>query len=158
MTSIAETVVTNFFGGTSTAAKLNSPTVDNGKVTLTWNAGGRRQLSSRVFDQSFDLDGSRHERFAQPDSGGYTNVTTLDNNFYRVGRTAVASYDSFGGTTGGTGGFVAPGGSVSRRLRHEHHRDHHTPDQSTATASRQRADQRNARRNNCRHQYPHVHQ
>jgi YHYH protein len=110
VTSIAETVTTNFLGGTSVASKLNPTGVGSGTVTLTWSAveGGSYQVESTTNFSTWIVLATN----VSPNQilGGYTNATTLDKNFYRVGRTAVASYDSFSGT----GGFVAPGGSVSR--------------------------------------------
>src|SRR5260221_4617494 len=43
-------------------------------------------------------------------TASYTNNPTDDCRFYRVARTALATYDGGGGTVS----FVAPGGSVSR--------------------------------------------
>jgi hypothetical protein len=115
VTSIAETVTTNFLGGTSTAAKLNAPVTSSGKVMLTWSAveGGSYQVESSTNLSTWTVLATN----VSPNQilGGYTNTTALDKSFYRVGHTAVASYDSFSTTTGGgTGGFVAPGGSVSK--------------------------------------------
>jgi len=112
-TTISETVVTNFLGNTNLASRLNSPSVNSSKVTLTWSAveGGSYQVEATTNFSSWTVLGTG----VSPNkiTGGYTNVTALDNRFYRVGRTSVASFDS-AGTTTFTTGSIAPGGSASR--------------------------------------------
>lgn len=119
VTSISETVTTNFLGGTNLASKLNAPTVKSGSVTLTWSAteGGSYQVEATTnltSSSGWTVLGTG----VTPNKiiGGYTNATTLDKRFYRVGRTSVASFDSAGATSiTGTGTAVsAPGGSASR--------------------------------------------
>jgi len=119
VTSISESVNTNFLGGTNLASKLNAPTVKSGSVTLTWSAteGGSYQVEATTnltSSSGWTVLGTG----VTPNkiTGGYTNATTLDKRFYRVGRTAVASFDSAGTTSiTGTGTAVsAPGGSASR--------------------------------------------
>jgi hypothetical protein len=117
VTSIAETVATNFLGGTNTPSMLNQPVVNNGTVTLTWSAveGGSYQVESTTNLATWTSVASG----ISPNQiiGGYTNVTTLRSQFYRVGRTSVANYDSVGtgGGSGGTGSStVAPGGVATR--------------------------------------------
>jgi hypothetical protein len=114
VTSITETVVTNFLGGTNTASYLNAPGANNGTVTLTWSAveGGSYQIESTTNFSAWTVLATN----VSPNQilGGYTNVTALDKNFYRVGRTAVANFDPVSGTSSSGGGFVAPGGSVSK--------------------------------------------
>ena len=48
VSSISETVVTNFLGNTNLASTLNAPGVSNGTVTLTWSAveGGSYQVEA----------------------------------------------------------------------------------------------------------------
>jgi hypothetical protein len=116
VTSIAETVTTNFLGGTNTVSNLNVPGANNGTVTLTWSAveGGTYRVESSTNLSAWTVLATN----ISPNQilGGYTNVTSLNQNFYRGGRTAVANFDPVSGSNGGggTGGFVAPGGSVSR--------------------------------------------
>jgi hypothetical protein len=114
VTSITETVVTNFLGGTNTAAYLNAPGANNGTVTLAWSAveGGSYQIESTTNFSAWTILATN----VSPNQilGGYTNVSALDKNFYRVGRTAVANFDPVSGTSSASGGFVAPGGSVSK--------------------------------------------
>jgi hypothetical protein len=114
VTSIAETVVTNFLGGTNTAARMNTPGANNETVTLTWSAveGGSYQVESTTNFSAWTILATN----ISPNQilGGYANVTALDKNFYRVGRMAVANFDPVSGTSSAGGGFVAPGGSVSK--------------------------------------------
>jgi YHYH protein len=104
VTSIAETVVTNFLGGTNTAARMNAPGANNGTVTLTWSAveGGSYQFESTTNFSAWTILATN----ISPNQilGGYTNVTALDKNFYRVGRTSVANFDPVSGTSSGGGG------------------------------------------------------
>lgn len=112
---IAETVVTNFLGNTNLVSTMNTPTVTNGNVTLTWSAteGGSYQVETKtnLSDSSWTVLQSGLS--PNKSVGGYTNSTSLDKQFYRVGRTSVANFDSVGTTTIATPA-VAPGGSASR--------------------------------------------
>ncbi|PWU20710.1 MAG: hypothetical protein C5B50_03315 [Verrucomicrobia bacterium] len=116
VTSIAQTVATNYLGNTNLVQSLNSPAVKNGSVTLTWSAieGG----SYRV-DATSDFSGWTNVASGispNQNVGSYTNVTELDHRFYRVVRTSVANFDSAGTTTFSGGGATsyAPGGSANR--------------------------------------------
>lgn len=115
VTAIAEAVITNFLGNTNLASTLNSPTAKNGTVTLTWSGleGGSYQVESKtnLTDSSWTI----LQTGISPNKilGGYTNVTSLNQSFYRAGRTAVASFDSPGTTFIATNG-VAPGGAAYR--------------------------------------------
>lgn len=113
VSTISEPVTTNFLGYTNLVSTLDAPTVKSGTVTLTWSAleGGSYEVQS-----STNLAESSWTTLAasvSPDeiTGGYTNVTALSRNFYRVGRTAVASYQGAGTTVFSTTS-VAPGGSA----------------------------------------------
>ncbi|HTA95985.1 MAG TPA: YHYH protein [Verrucomicrobiae bacterium] len=111
---IAETIVTNFLGNTNLTSTLNSPTVKNGSVTLTWSAveGGSYQVETTTNFTTWTILTTN----LSPNkiTGGYTNVTSLPNRFYRVGRSnIVANFDSAGTTVFSTASF-APGGSASR--------------------------------------------
>jgi YHYH protein len=100
---IQETVATNFLGYTNLAATLNPPAVNNGSVTLAWSAleGGTYQVQGTTNFSGWTTLASG----VTPSqiSGGYTNATALNQQFYRVGRTAVAAYDSAGTTYIGGG-------------------------------------------------------
>ena len=102
VTNITETVTTNFLGNTNLASKLNSPTATGGTVKLTWSAleGGTYQVEGSTNLTAWSVVATN----LSPNQilGGYTNVTALDKRFYRVGRTAVATFDPVTGTVGGT--------------------------------------------------------
>jgi hypothetical protein len=107
VTSISETVVTNFLGNTNLTSTLNAPGLNNGIVTLTWSAleGGSYQIEATTNFSSWTVLATN----ISPNKilGGYTNVTASDKNFYRVGRTALASFDPVSGSTGTGGGIVS---------------------------------------------------
>jgi hypothetical protein len=109
--AITESVTTNFLGNTNLTSTLNTPGVNNGTVTLTWSAleGGSYQVEATTNFSTWTVLGTD----VAPDQilGGYTNVTVLNEQFYRVGRTAVAGFDSPGTTIFATNS-VAPGGSA----------------------------------------------
>jgi hypothetical protein len=112
---IAETVVTNFLGNTNLTSTLNSPVVKNGTITLAWSAieGGSYQVEATTnLANSSGWTVLQSGLSANQITGSYTNVTALDKRFYRVGRTAVANFDSAGMTTIAIPA-VAPGGSGS---------------------------------------------
>jgi YHYH protein len=116
VTAIMETVVTNFLGNTNLASKINSPGVNNGTVTLSWSAieGGSYQVEATTnlaSSSGWTILGTG----ISPNQtlGSYTNVTTLDKRFYRVGRNSVANFDDAGTTFFATNS-VAPGGSAYR--------------------------------------------
>jgi hypothetical protein len=113
VTSIGETVITNFLGGTNLISKLNSPSVGNNTVTLTWSAveGGKYQVESTTNLSDWAILATNLS--PTQITGAYTNATSADKNFYRVARTGAATFDSSGTTTFATGAF-APGGSGSR--------------------------------------------
>ena len=117
VTSISETVITNYLGNTNLATTLNSPSVSNGVVKLTWSAieGGTYRVESTtnlVTAWTTNVTGVA----AVLNVGSYTNNSSDKQRFYRVARTAVATFDSAGITTFGGGGSstVAPGGTATR--------------------------------------------
>jgi len=118
--SIAETVVTNFLGGPNETPALNSPTIKNGAVTLTWSAteGGTYMVQSTTNFSTWTTNSTTVA--AVLNAASYTNNPTDNARFYRVARTALATYDSpgtGGGTSGGGGNVVysfSPGGNAAR--------------------------------------------
>jgi hypothetical protein len=113
VTTISETVVTNFLGNTNLTPTLNSPNVNSGKVTLTWSAieGGTYMVQSTTNFSSWTTNSTTVA--AVLNAASYTNNPTDNYRFYRVARTAVSNYDSAGTTIFSTTS-VAPGGSASR--------------------------------------------
>jgi hypothetical protein len=116
-TSISETVATNFLGGPNAVPSLNPPSVKNGMVTLTWSAteGGTYMVQSSTNFSSWTTNSTTIA--AVQNAAGYTNNPPDQFQFYRVARTALATYDSVG-TGGGTSTgatYAVPGtGVVSR--------------------------------------------
>jgi len=105
VTSLSETVTTNFLGGTNSPLKLAQPGVKNNTVTLAWSAveGGSYQVQATTNLSSWTVLASN----VSPNeiAGSYNDSTTLAERFYRVALTSVASFDPVSGTTtGGTGG------------------------------------------------------
>jgi hypothetical protein len=114
VSSISETVATNFLGYTNLTSILNAPVVKSGSITLTWNAleGGAYTVQSTT--NIVESTWATLATSIAPDeiSGAYTNSTTAPQNFYRVGRSSVAPYQG-AGTTQFSTTTVAPGGSSS---------------------------------------------
>ncbi len=113
--AIAEPVVTNFLGNTNLTTSIGSPVVQSGAVTLTWSAieGGSYQVESTTnLADSWSVISTGNKSAPNQIVAGYTNVASLPANFYRVGRTSVAAYDTPGTTIFATNS-VAPGGNAS---------------------------------------------
>jgi len=115
VTTLAETVTTNFVGGPKLSATLNKPAVNNGTVTLTWSAieGGtyRVESSTNLTSWTTNVTGIA----AVLNTGSNTTASADSKKFYRVAMTGLATYDPVSGTSGGGGTtFAVPGGSVSR--------------------------------------------
>ena len=113
VTTISETVVTNFLGNTNLTSTISTPNVNNGKVTLTWSAieGGTYMVQSTTNFSTWTTNSTTVP--AVLNAASYTNNPTDNYRFYRVARTAAANFDSAGTTTFSTTS-VAPGGSASR--------------------------------------------
>lgn len=107
VTSLAETVTTNFVGGGSAETRVRAPAVAGGTVTLVWSSvegGGYRVESSTTL-----TNWATNTTVA---SQGLTTQTATNagagNQFFRVVRASLASFDGVtGGTTGGGGGIVS---------------------------------------------------
>ncbi len=123
ISTIAETVATFFNGGPNKVETANAPTVNNatGDVTMTWSAleGGTYlvEASANLSDWP-DLTPTvtATDDLASVVELGAKN--THPKRFYRVSKTALASFDSNGfdytPTGGGTTAATAPGGTVTR--------------------------------------------
>jgi hypothetical protein len=115
VSAISETVVTNFLGNTNLTSMLDTPGVNSGTVTLTWSAieGGSYQVEATTnLASSSDWTVLAAGVSQNQITGGYTNLTSLNQQFYRVGRTSIANYDSAGQTIFAVA-VDAPGGSAS---------------------------------------------
>ncbi len=124
-TTIAETVTTYFQGGPNKASSWSAvpAAVAGGNVTLTWSAveGGTYQVSATsdvttAFTALTPAVTAAGDSATFPEAAAATNHTAR---FYKVTRTALATFDGSGFNytqTGGGGGgtAVAPGGSAAR--------------------------------------------
>lgn len=113
--AITEPVVTNFLGNTNLPSKLNSPTVGNGMVTLTWSAveGGRYQVETTTNPaDSTAWTVVASEVSPNEMTGTETTAMASSHAFYRVSRTAVTDFDPV--STGSSLTAAAPGGGADR--------------------------------------------
>ncbi|MEY4917796.1 MAG: hypothetical protein RL616_1709, partial [Verrucomicrobiota bacterium] len=107
VTNIAETVTTNFLGGTNMVSKMSSASYLNGGfVSLKWTGidGGTYQIegSTNLTSWTSLAGGLTINTYTTngPASSYLDNVGALDKRFYRAGRTAIAAFDPVTGTTG----------------------------------------------------------
>jgi hypothetical protein len=109
VTTLTESVSTNFIGGPNAAMALSIPFKANSTVTLTWSAveGGTYRVETSSNIASVANWTSLASNIVA------TNVTAqLSTNssaafaFFRVARTALANYDAITNGTGGTGGGI----------------------------------------------------
>ena len=117
VTTLAETVTTNFVGGASAPQTFGKPTVSGGNVTLTWSGteGGTYRVECTTNFTTWTTNTTNLT--AAGGTGRYTNSTAAGRGFYKIARTALATYDPVSDTGGGGGGgtnVVAPGGTVLR--------------------------------------------
>ena len=110
VTSVTETVTNYFKGGPNTqeAARMDSVAANSGNVTLSWTSteGGTYKVEA-----SPDLSNWSSLTTAQAAASNAVRTsyvetgagTTAARRFYRVTRTALATYDDGSSTTGGTG-------------------------------------------------------
>lgn len=101
---IAEAVVTNFVGGPNGSFSLSAPTVQDPTVTLTWSSveGGTYQVESSADLVNWTTNATGVA------SQGVSTQTNLNSGasaaFYRVARTALATYDPVTGASSSGGG------------------------------------------------------
>lgn len=105
VTTVSETVTTNFVGGTNMPLKLDAPAVAGNSVTLTWSAveGGTYRVENTTNFASWTTKTTNLT--ATSNTGRYTNSSAGSVGFYKVARTSVAAFDPVSGTTTG-GGFA----------------------------------------------------
>ena len=93
VTTLNETVTTNFVGGASLTTKLNAPVKNGATVTLSWSSieGGTYQVQSTT---DFATWTTNVNALTATGITTQTNLTSVGSSgFYRVSRTGVASYD-----------------------------------------------------------------
>jgi hypothetical protein len=96
VTSITESVTTNFVGGPNAELRMAPPVVQNNTVTLVWSAteGGTYQVESTT-----DFAGWTTNATGIPavmNRGTNTSAATVPAKFFRATRTALSGYDSTG--------------------------------------------------------------
>lgn len=124
VSTIDETVTTTFVGGPDAQIKMNTPTADDGAVTLTWSAveGGTYTVQGKTSVN--DVSWSTVASGVKPtlDVGQSSDNSGGSQRFYQVVRTALDAYDATGktsnqsggsGGSGGTGGTGGSGGAPS---------------------------------------------
>lgn len=101
VTTLAETVTTNFVGGASAPQTFSKPTVGGGNVTLTWSAteGGTYRVECTTNFTTWTTNATNLT--ATGGTGRYTNSSAAGLGFYKIARTALAAYDPVSGTSGG---------------------------------------------------------
>lgn len=107
VTSVAETVQTNYVGGPVLSPELKTPKPVNTSLVLTWRAteGGTYQVESTANFSTWTTNAIGLE--AVQNAGSYTNGTASTPSFFRVAQTALASYDPVtGAATGGGNGIT----------------------------------------------------
>lgn len=110
VTTLSETVTTNFLGGPDAPVTLAAPLLTNHLVTLVWSAveGGTYQV-----DSTMDLKHWTTQTTDVTPSGNKAEAATAlseSAKFFRVSQTALASYDSVTNSSTSTGGGGGPGG------------------------------------------------
>ncbi len=92
-TTLAESVTTNFIGGANSILSLAVPVVSNNIVTLTWSAteGGtyRVEGTGNLISWTTNASGISAIR-----NKGTTSLPVTTHQFFRVTRTALATYDT----------------------------------------------------------------
>ncbi len=105
VTTLGETVVTNALVGPNLQATIKKPIYKNSTTTLTWSAteGGTYMVQSSTNLTAWTTNSTNVA--AVLDSASYTNTNSVEaSKFYRVARTALATYDPVSGTTTTGGG------------------------------------------------------
>jgi hypothetical protein len=115
-TTLSETVTTNLYGGPHLHETMNALSKSGNNIVLTWSGleGGtyRVEAASNVTQQIWAPIGTNTISGGITGNATHTNGGTNSVQFYRVSRTALATYD--GTSSGGGSASVAPGGSASR--------------------------------------------
>jgi hypothetical protein len=123
ISTIAETVTTYFNGGPNKVETANAPIVNNatGDVTMTWSAVEGGTYLVEASDDLTVWPDLTPTVTAADDLASVVELGAKNSHpkrFYRVSKTALASFDSNGfdytPTGGGTTTVTAPGGTVTR--------------------------------------------
>jgi hypothetical protein len=93
VTTLAETVTTNFVGGAGSPLRLSAPVHSNSQVTLTWSAteGGTYRVEATADFTTWNTNAVNVPAIT---NRGTAQMPARTNEFYRVTRTSLATYDS----------------------------------------------------------------
>jgi hypothetical protein len=111
VSTITETVSTNFVGGADSSIVLSTPTASAGEITLVWTGaeGGTYQVESTGDLKNWSTN--QTGIMAVGNGGSYTNKIVGSGELYRVRQTEVADYDPATGSSNNGGGMGGgPGG------------------------------------------------
>jgi len=111
VTTISESVVTDWVGGPDADVKMSITDNGNDTVTLSWNAaeGGTYTLEATADITAGTWSTSFTGITPVQDVGQFVEASSSGQKFYRTYRTALAAYDTTG-TTAGMGGGGGTGG------------------------------------------------
>lgn len=101
VTSVSESVTNSFLGGANSPLAIpNTPTVNSGTVSLTWNAveGGTYSVDASTNQSTWTSKATGIVADDSTESASYTKLGSSGTEYARVNRTALASYDSTGTT------------------------------------------------------------
>lgn len=113
VTTLSESVTTNYLGGPNAGSVISTPSWSNKTVTLVWSAveGGTYQVqsSANFTNWSTNTSGVLPNTNLNPVviTGSYSGGSSGSNNFFRVARTALASYDPVSSSTSGGYGITS---------------------------------------------------
>jgi hypothetical protein len=92
--SITETVTTNFIGGANAELRFSTPIISNSIVTVVWSAteGGTYRVESTANFSEWTTNASGIS--AVFNRGSYSGPAANTNQFFRLRRAALATYDT----------------------------------------------------------------
>jgi len=110
VSSLTETVTTNFVGAVSSVLKLNTPSVGADTVTLTWSAveGGTYTVEGKTDLSAASWTSVTNGVAPTANLGQATDNRGNSLRIYRVTRTGLAGYDDSTSSGGGGGGGGPP--------------------------------------------------
>ena len=105
LSSISETVTTNFYGGGDSSLTVNTAALTNTTITLVWSSveGGTYQVESSTNQTTWTTQKSGVAAQGVSTTTNYTTSVTNGTAYIRLTRTALATYDSAGGASGVVG-------------------------------------------------------
>ena len=100
LTSITETVTTNYVGGPNVALELSKPTITGNTVTLSWSSveGGTYQILSSTNTTTWSNKASNIVSQGTTTSLSTNRVSAAKCEFFTATRTAISNYDAVAST------------------------------------------------------------